>query len=137
MPWSLQDPEAAEPVESSTPAAASKPAPPAKPAAPAKPAQAEPETEEQRESKAKAQRKQEALQAKEQGNAAYKAKKFDEAISHYDKAFELYDEDISFLTNRWVWHLTHVPAASHSFDLCCAHTAGPVHSEPKHSCVLW
>lgn len=94
----LQDLEPAEPLGPSD--AANKPA--AKPAAPAKPADPEPETEEQLERKAKLQRKEEALRAKEQGNAAYKAKKFDEAISHYDKAYEVYDEDISFLTNRWV-----------------------------------
>ncbi len=40
------------------------------------------------------------MKEKEQGNAAYKAKNFDVAIGHYDKAYELYDEDISFLTNR-------------------------------------
>lgn len=94
----LQDLEPAEPLGPSD--AANKPA--AKPAAPAKPAEPEPETEEQLERKAKLQRKEEALKAKEQGNAAYKAKRFDEAISHYDKAYEVYDEDISFLTNRWV-----------------------------------
>ena len=94
----LQDLKPAEPLGSSD--AANKPA--AKPAAPAKPAEPEPETEEQLERKAKLQRKEEALRAKEQGNAAYKARKFDEAISHYDKAYEVYDEDISFLTNRWV-----------------------------------
>lgn len=70
------------------------------PAEPAKPVTPEPETEEQREQKSKVQRKEQALKEKEQGNAAYKAKNFDEAITHYDKAFELYDEDISFLTNR-------------------------------------
>ncbi len=34
------------------------------------------------------------------GPQAYKAKRFDEAISLYNQALELYDEDISFLTNR-------------------------------------
>ena len=70
-------------------------------AEPAKPQTPEPESEEQREQKAKLQRKEQALQQKDQGNAAYKAKRFDEAIGHYDKAYELYDEDISFITNRW------------------------------------
>ena len=73
---------------------------PAEPAEPAKPRTPEPESEEQREQKAKLQRKEQALQQKDQGNAAYKAKRFDEAIGHYDKAYELYDEDISFITNR-------------------------------------
>ena len=45
--------------------------------------------------------KMEAQKAKELGNAAYKAKKFEEAIKHYDAAIELDDSDISFLTNRW------------------------------------
>ena len=74
---------------------------PAEPTEPAKPKTPEPESEEQREQKAKLQRKEQALQQKDQGNAAYKAKRFDEAIQHYDKAYELYDEDISFITNRW------------------------------------
>lgn len=44
--------------------------------------------------------KAEAQKAKERGNAAYKARKFEEAIKHYDAAIELDDSDISFLTNR-------------------------------------
>lgn len=94
-----QDLEPAEPLGPTD--AANKPAP-AKPAAPQKPAEPEPESDEQRERRAKMQHKEEALKAKELGNAAYKAKNFDEAISHYDKAYELFDEDISFLTNRCV-----------------------------------
>lgn len=34
------------------------------------------------------------------GNEAYKAKRFDEALAHYDAALELYDKDISFITNK-------------------------------------
>ena len=45
--------------------------------------------------------KAEAQKAKERGNAAYKAKNFEEAIKHYDAAIELDDSDISFLTNRY------------------------------------
>ena len=41
-----------------------------------------------------------ALQEKQKGNEAYKKKDFDTAIQHYDRALELYDKDISFLTNR-------------------------------------
>jgi stress-induced-phosphoprotein 1 len=41
-----------------------------------------------------------AQKEKEAGNEAYKKKDFEAAISHYNKAIELYDEDISFLTNR-------------------------------------
>ncbi|KAK9823595.1 hypothetical protein WJX72_004113 [[Myrmecia] bisecta] len=60
----------------------------------------EPEPEEDEEVRSKKQKMVEALQEKELGNAAYKAKRFDEAIQHYDKAWELNNEDISFLTNR-------------------------------------
>lgn len=41
---------------------------------------------------------------KEAGNIDYKAKRFDEAIAHYTKAIELYDRDISFLSNRAAAH---------------------------------
>lgn len=41
-----------------------------------------------------------ALKEKEAGNAAYKKRDFDTAIGHYNKAIELDDTDISFLTNR-------------------------------------
>ena len=44
--------------------------------------------------------KKRALEEKDKGNAAYKAKRFDEAIGHYDAAYQLFDQDISFLTNR-------------------------------------
>lgn len=44
--------------------------------------------------------KESALKEKEAGNAAYKKKNFDKAIEHYTKAMELWDEDITFLTNR-------------------------------------
>ena len=50
--------------------------------------------------KSKAAQKAEALAEKEKGNAAYKRKAFEEALQHYGRALELYDEDISFLTNR-------------------------------------
>lgn len=41
-----------------------------------------------------------ALKEKELGNKAYKKKDFSAAITHYDKAFELYPNDITFLTNK-------------------------------------
>jgi hypothetical protein len=34
------------------------------------------------------------------GNEAYKAKRFDEALAHYDAAIAKYDKDISFITNK-------------------------------------
>lgn len=41
-----------------------------------------------------------ALELKAKGNELYKSRKFDEAIEAYTKALELYDGDVSFLTNR-------------------------------------
>ncbi len=41
-----------------------------------------------------------AQEEKAAGNAAYKAKNFEEAIAHYDEAVRLDDTDISFITNR-------------------------------------
>jgi stress-induced-phosphoprotein 1 len=52
--------------------------------------------------KAAAARKAEAKAEKEAGNAAYKKRQFDEAIQHYDRALDLDDGDISYLTNRCV-----------------------------------
>jgi stress-induced-phosphoprotein 1 len=46
-----------------------------------------------------AQAKKEADTIKAQGTVAYKARKFDEAIEHYSKAWELYPKDVTFLTN--------------------------------------
>lgn len=81
-----------------------------------RPAEAEPVKEEKRPEKAPEaepepmevleevkelkERKAQAQKEKEAGNAAYKKKDFETAIQHYTKAFELDDEDISFLTNR-------------------------------------
>ncbi|GLT47206.1 hypothetical protein SLA2020_209170 [Shorea laevis] len=52
------------------------------------------------EEKEKKERKEKAQKEKEAGNAAYKKKDFETAISHYSKAMEFDDEDISYLTNR-------------------------------------
>ncbi|TIC03001.1 FAD dependent oxidoreductase [Wallemia mellicola] len=70
------------------PAPAAKPA--AAPAPEAKMEEAETSTSDE---------KKEALKAKQQGNDAYKARKFDEAIQAYEKAWELDSTDISYLTN--------------------------------------
>ena len=61
----------------------------------------EPMDEEEREAR---ERKAQAQKEKEAGNAAYKARQFEEAVVHYDKAIELDETDISFLTNRSVHH---------------------------------
>lgn len=47
-----------------------------------------------------AKQKADAQAEKELGNAAYKNKDFDAALVHYGKAIELFDGDISYLTNR-------------------------------------
>ena len=62
----------------------------------------EPMEEESLDADAKAlrERKAQAQKEKEAGNAAYKARQFEQAIQHYDHAVELDDSDISFLTNR-------------------------------------
>lgn len=57
----------------------------------------EPLSEEQQQEQ---QTKEQAYKEKELGNDAYKKKEFEMAIQHYNKAIELYPEDISFLTNR-------------------------------------
>ena len=57
-------------------------------------------SEDDREAREARQAKEKALQEKELGNAAYKAKRFDEAIEHYNAAIALDDTDISFLSNR-------------------------------------
>lgn len=44
--------------------------------------------------------KAEAAEERLKGNSAYKARRFEEALEHYNKAFELNDEDISSVTNR-------------------------------------
>lgn len=41
-----------------------------------------------------------ALAEKDKGNAAYKAKNFEEAIAHYDKAIELDPVNIVFYNNK-------------------------------------
>ncbi|KAF9091197.1 Hsp90 cochaperone [Mortierella sp. GBA35] len=44
--------------------------------------------------------KKEALKVKDLGNASYKARKFEEALEHYAKAWELDSTNISILTNK-------------------------------------
>jgi len=41
-----------------------------------------------------------ALNEKELGNVAYKAKKFDEALVHYNRAIELEPDNIVFYNNK-------------------------------------
>lgn len=65
----------------------------------------EPEPMEVSEEREKRERKAQALKEKEAGNVAYKKKDFDTAIQHYTKAFELDNEDISFIMNRAATYL--------------------------------
>ncbi|CAO3598969.1 unnamed protein product [Absidia cylindrospora] len=44
--------------------------------------------------------KQQALKEKDLGNQAYKQRQFEEALTHYDKAWELDTTNITFLTNK-------------------------------------
>ncbi|VDO00103.1 unnamed protein product [Rodentolepis nana] len=67
-----------------------------KESAPAPTPKKEPETEKPTISEEQAA----ALKEKELGNAAYKKKDFQTAIAHYDKALELYPNDVTFLTNK-------------------------------------
>lgn len=86
-----------KPSSDSNDSATSKPSPAAAAAAaePAAMDTSEPdETQEQRKAKAAA------IKEKEAGNEAYKKKDFEAAIKHYNRAMELDDTDISFLTNR-------------------------------------
>ncbi|PRW58562.1 Heat shock STI [Chlorella sorokiniana] len=68
------------------------------------PAAAEPEPERSEEEWEMLNKKKEALQEKELGNEAYKKKEFEAAIQHYNRAIELYDQDVSFLSNRAAVH---------------------------------
>jgi len=83
-------------VNIQTPESFSKDTPP-----PPKPKEPEPEpepelTDEQKERKAK---KDEADAHKEKGNAAYKSKQFEEAITHYNKAIEVLPDEMSYYNN--------------------------------------
>lgn len=44
--------------------------------------------------------KQQAIAEKELGNQAYKKRQFEEALAHYEKAWELDNTNISILTNK-------------------------------------
>ena len=59
------------------------------------------EEDEDQDSKADRENKIKAQKEKELGNAAYKARRFDDAIKNYDAAIDLDNTDISFLTNRY------------------------------------
>jgi Flp pilus assembly protein TadD len=44
--------------------------------------------------------KTQALAEKDLGNQAYKKREFETALTHYSKAYELDDTNITFLTNK-------------------------------------
>ncbi|WVF71786.1 hypothetical protein IAT40_006594 [Kwoniella sp. CBS 6097] len=59
----------------------------------------EPMEVEEKEEDTDAASKKEAEELKAKGNASYKARKFDEAIELYNKAWQVYPKDVTFLTN--------------------------------------
>jgi stress-induced-phosphoprotein 1 len=60
----------------------------------------EPEPEPMEVDDEETQRKKQALEEKEKGNQAYKKRDFETALNHYNKAWELDNTNITFLTNR-------------------------------------
>jgi stress-induced-phosphoprotein 1 len=58
-----------------------------------------------------------AEEEKQQGNVAYKARKFEEAIEHYTKAWDTWPKDVTFLTN-----LSGMSHASHNSFPCGLNT---------------
>lgn len=68
------------------------------PRAPTPPVEEEPE-EEDEDAIAEKKAKEAALAEKDKGNAAYKQRKFDIAIAAFEKAWELWPKDVTFLTN--------------------------------------
>lgn len=103
-------PRGFQPPSSSSEASSSKPEPEAKSPSPAANPSAAPAQESKPEVQAEddpmvggeddeAKAKKEAEELKVKGNTEYKAKKFDEAISLYQKAWDTWPKDITFLTN--------------------------------------
>lgn len=87
-----------QPAEYKVPEPAAKaPAPATPEPAPAAPPEPEDMSEE-------AQQKKAADAEKELGNEAYKKKKFEQALQHYGKAMELYDQ----VTAHSNWHTRHI-----------------------------
>ncbi|KAG0020891.1 Hsp90 cochaperone [Entomortierella chlamydospora] len=75
--------------------------PPASTTPPKKEEEPKPEPEEPKEMPSEEElNKKEAAKIKDLGNASYKARKFDEALEHYGKAWELDPTNISILTNK-------------------------------------
>ena len=84
-------------AEEDVPMPDARPASAAKAASPARAPEPEPEPEDE-ESLAKKKAKEEADAEKKLGTEKYKKRQFDEAITHYNKAWELH-KDITYLTN--------------------------------------
>ena len=80
----------------------SQPKPESKPAPGTTPPPKAPEPEQEDESMEdddEAVAKKTAEEEKQKGNAAYKARKFEEAIEHYTKAWDTWPKDVTYLTN--------------------------------------
>ncbi|KAF9159559.1 Hsp90 cochaperone [Mortierella sp. AD011] len=81
----------------------SPPSPPPASTTPPKKEEPKPEPEEPKDEEMPSEeelKKKEAAKIKDLGNASYKARKFDEALEHYGKAWELDPTNISILTNK-------------------------------------
>ncbi|KAG0243905.1 putative stress-induced protein STI1 [Mortierella sp. GBAus27b] len=91
------------PMEEDNTPPTSKSPPSYEPKAESAPKKAEPEPVEVKEEEPPTEdelNKKEAIRIKDLGNASYKAKKFDEALEHYSKAWELDSTNVSILTNK-------------------------------------
>ncbi|WWC61569.1 uncharacterized protein I303_104153 [Kwoniella dejecticola CBS 10117] len=103
---SNETPPGMQPFPPQPEASSSKPAPAPAPAAAEKKPEPTPapkeepmEVEEEEEEGSDKAAEKEAADLKGKGNVAYKARKFDEAIELYSKAWEVYPKDVTFLTN--------------------------------------
>ncbi|KAF8938358.1 heat shock protein sti1 [Dissophora ornata] len=96
---SPMDQDAASPPTSSSAPRSPQASEPAQPT----PKKEEPKPEEPKEEEMPSEdelNKKEASRIKDLGNASYKARKFDEALEHYSKAWELDSTNVSILTNK-------------------------------------
>lgn len=97
LPPGVSQANATSPPSSPPPkASASKPTP--TPPAP-KATEPEEDVEMDEEDKAEASAKKEAEAAKKAGSEAYKARNFDEAAKNFEKAWEIWPKDVTYLTN--------------------------------------
>ena len=95
VPGTIPDPPLSPPQKSPTPQPSSSKAPP-----PPEPAKVEEDVEMQEdEDDEDVRARKEAEAEKKQGTEAYKKRDFEEAATHFSKAWDLWPKDITFLTN--------------------------------------